>query len=1056
VTLSRKGAKSRTRGRKLRSSGTKASVRVGREQKFAELEKKLEARTRELAEALEQQTATSEVLRVISSSPGELEPVFQAILENATRICGAKFGNLFLRERDAFRVVATYGASAEHTEFQRREPLVLDHPHVPLGRVAQTKAVVHVRDLRAEQAYLDRHPRMIKVVETSGARTLLAVPMLQEASNLIGAIAIYRQEVRPFTDKQIALVSNFAAQAVIAIENARLLGELRGRTDDLTEALEQQTATSEVLGVISRSPGELEPVFEAMLANATRICGAKFGSLYLYNGEAYRAVAFHNAPAAFVEARKSQTWFRPPPDGPLGRVAVSKQVEHDPDIKTTRSYIERSPPMTTAVDLGGFRTALAVPMLKENELIGAITIARQEVSPFSDKQIGLVGNFAKQAVIAIENTRLLNELRESLQQQTAMSNILRVISGSATDVQPVFQTIVGSAVDLCGATYGIVFRYDGELITVAAHHNLDQAALEAIHRIWPRRPDNITVMGRTILERRVVHIEDVECEPGYTVAAAYRTSLGIRTYLSVPMLRDGNPIGGIALYRRQVALFSDREIELVKAFADQAVIAIENTRLLNELRESLQQQTATADVLKVISRSTFDLQTVLDTLVESAVRLCEADMGAINRPKDGGALIYVASYGLAPEFKEFMKRTPIVADRGTITGRAWLEGRTVHIPDVRADPEYTFTEGQRIGGFRTMLGVPLLREGQPIGVIVLQRQTVRPFTDKQIELVTTFADQAVIAIENVRLFDEVQARTRELSEALEQQTAMSEILGVIAASPTNIEPVLRSVAESACRVCEAYDSLILLREGGRLRLRAHHGPIPVHHLDIPIGRGFASGRAVIDREPIHVHDMQAATAEFPRGAEMALRSGFRSLLSAPLLREDEPIGTISLRRTEVRPFSDKQIALLRTFADQAVIAIENARLFDEAQARTRELAQSVSELQALGEVSQAVNSTLDVEAVLDTIVSKAVQLSETEAGAIYVHDEGQNKFELRSTYGMSEELIAGLKDQPIGMGDAIGEAAAQRKPLQIADLRQEPSSPVTELVTGITDARNVI
>ena len=311
--MARKGAKSRTRISGLRSKTTKARTHVDRvREPRAELKKELEARTREVSEAREQQAATAEVLQVISSSPGKLEPVFETILANATRLCEAKFGNLFLLENDAFRAVAMHGPS-RLVEWMQRQPVfeLRDHPRVPLARVVINKEVLQISDFRADQAYIERDPRIVAIVE-AGARSLLAVPMIKEGK-LIGAIAIYSTEVRPFTEKQIDLVTNFAAQAVIAIENTRLLNELRQRTDDLSEALEQQTATSEVLQVVSSSPGELEPVFQTMLESATRICEAKFGSMYLREGDAFRIVAMHNAPPAFAEARRLQPLVRPGP-----------------------------------------------------------------------------------------------------------------------------------------------------------------------------------------------------------------------------------------------------------------------------------------------------------------------------------------------------------------------------------------------------------------------------------------------------------------------------------------------------------------------------------------------------------------------------------------------------------------------------------------------------------------------------------------------------------------------------------------------------------------------
>src|SRR5262249_32306821 len=452
VTLSRKGAKSRTRITGLRSKTTKARTHVDRLRAAnADLKKKL-------AEALEQQTATSKVLQVISSSPGELEPVFEAMLANAVRICAAKFGTLELYEGGAFRKAALHNVPQAYVA-ARGDAVIRPDPRGVLGRIVKTKEVVRTEDLRTTPPYLEGNPDARAFADLAGVRTLVIVPMLRE-DELIGVIAIYRQEVRAFTEKQIDLVKSFARQAVIAIENTRLLNELRQRTDNLRESLEQQTATSEVLRVISSSPGDLQPVFEAMLANATRICGANFGNLYLRDGEEFHLVAHHNPPAALVEERK-RTPYRPGPKTAFRRMATTKQVVHVADVAGLQTYAQRDPRTVAAVELGGIRTLLMVPMLKENDLIGAINIYRQEVRPFTASQTELVQNFAAQAVIAIENARLLNELRqrtddlsEALEQQTATSDVLSVISSSPGELQPVFRTMLESAVHICGAKFG--------------------------------------------------------------------------------------------------------------------------------------------------------------------------------------------------------------------------------------------------------------------------------------------------------------------------------------------------------------------------------------------------------------------------------------------------------------------------------------------------------------------------------------------------------------------------------------------------------------------------
>ncbi|HUL87736.1 MAG TPA: GAF domain-containing protein [Pseudolabrys sp.] len=766
-------------------------------------------------------------------------------------------------------------------------------------------------------------------------------------------------------------------------------------TRERDELLQQRAATSEVLRAISSWAGDLEPVFQAVLENAVRICDAKFGTLFRFDGASFHFAASVGTPAKLADFERQRGPFQPPLGTLVERVRQTKRVQHTADYSA-------EPVPGASARLGGARSAVCIPMLKGDSLVGVFLIYRQEVRPFTDRQIELLKNFAAQAVIAIENTRLLNELRESLQQQTATADVLQVISSSPGALGAVFDSILKNATNICQAGFGQMFLFDRGNVQVVAQLNVPAPLVEWDDKQGCHPPVPGGPMEHIIRNKKVVHIPDVSVEHRDHPVA---TLGGAKTQLGVPMVKEDRLIGALNIYRQEVRPFTDKQIELVKNFAAQAVIAIENARLLSELRESLQQQTATADVLKIISRSTFDLGRVLNTLAESATRLCEADGTMVWRPNQEGRYQLAASFGLSPEFETNMNQISLKADGQSMVGRALQAKKTFHVPDMNADPEYAAYDLKRMGGYRAVLGVPLMREGVPIGVMMVGRQTPKAFTEGQIALVTTFADQAVIAIENVRLFDEVQARTRELSESLQQQTATADVLKVISRSTFDLQTVLDSLVEMAARVCEADTGIIRRREGDTYPVASTYGFSGeqrdrfTQYPAMP-DRSSVFGRAILEGRTIHVPDLLSdPDIDQRRLRDYAGVVNIRSGLGVLLMREGAIVGVFTLQRRDPRPFTEKQIELVETFANQAVIAIENVRLFESVEARTRELAKSLE----------------DLRTTQDRLVQtqKLALLGQLTAGIAH---EIKNPLNFVNNFsGISAELIDELQDTLKGM-----------------------------------------
>ena len=881
---------------------------------YAGLERKVDERTRELQSSLEQQTAISEILRVISGSPDNVQPVFDIVAKRAAHLCAAPLSRLLLIDGEVLRPVAEHWD--DRLGGDDNLPLTLP---VPLkrtsisGRAAIDRATVHHADVQPllESEYPDARENMLRL----DCRAVLAVPLMREG-NAYGGIFLARREPTAFSPDQITLVETFAQQAAIAINNVRLFNETK-------EALDQQTAISEVLRVISESPTDVTPVFEAILESAMRLFDSPVAAVFRFDGQQVHLTATRGWS---TEALADMHRLYPAPPNPQmmsGRVILGRRVESLEDTTLDPNYDQ------TTARAGNWRRMLGAPMLKDGAPIGALVVAWPDPGKTPRQQASLLKTFADQAVIAIENVRLINETKEGLEQQTAISDILRVISSSPTDVKPVLDTIADRAVTLCGAAAASIHLTDGAVLrhVVSKGENADEAAATAEIPIIRE-----AISGRAVLERKTIHVHDVLSEASeYPFGAEISRRFGNRTLLVTPLYREGQPFGTILLRRRDVRPFSEREIALLKTFGDQAAIAIENVRLFNETKEALDQQRASGEVLAAISNSIADTSPVFEAILNSCERLFAGKMAVIDLVGDDG-LVHLGAYH-GPNQDEVRRVYPHTVEATSATGTAIATRAVVHFPDLDRVPVVARRAFETFG-IKAAIGAPMLWEGKGIGAVWVARDYTGPFSDKDIALLKTFADQAVIAIQNARLVNETR-------EALDQQRASGEVLAAISSSIADTSPVFERILTSCERLFAGKVIAIeVVGDDGILRIEAFRGPAADQkdYVVGPIVAGASiSANAILSRAVQHVPDV-TADAHVPRHSRVGYASvGVRGVIIAPMLWEGKGLGAISVGRENPGPFSEKDIALLRTFADQAVIAIQNARLFHEIQDKSRQL-----------------------------------------------------------------------------------------------------------------------
>ncbi len=874
----------------------------------------------ETQKALERQTATAEILKVIASSPGDVQPVFDAIARSAKRLLGGFTASVY---RIADRVVGV--AAYTPTDPEADAAMLATFPRPADDQMIEDYSRYGFVEIANAEAELDG--LRLESARARGFQSSLTVPLTIDGA-LYGAIAVSRRERGKFAPHQIQLLQTFADQAAIAIQNARLFNETR-------VALERQTATAEILKVIASSPGDTQPVFDAIAETAKRLLGGSTAIVTRIRDGLVHLVAYTRVNP---DADATLEAFYPQPIAQIS-AAVFERLRDQGYWEVRDTEEQYFGKLRESARARGYRSVLSVRLVSEGVAVGGLVVSRAEPGAFAPHHIELLKTFADQAAIAIHNARLFNDTQRALERQTATAEILKVIAASPSDTAPVFDAIAQSANRLLGGLSTAVWRFEGEIAHLAAYTPANPEADAALRALSPLPVRELSVF-LALSEGEIAQLPDTEQGPERLRDLARLR--GYRAMLFVPLIQQGAAVGFVSVTRKQPGAFDADDVGLLKTFADQAVIAIQNARSLNETKEALDQQRASGEVLAAIGQSVSDAAPVFEKILDACQRLFGGDEVGVYRI-DEADMVRVAAWrgDKAEEVRHDV--TPLAQ---SYTGKVIRERRAHHIPDLGALPDISEKLRERVKrlGGAALIYAPMLWKDRGLGSIVVSRAPPRPFSEKEQALLQGFADQAAIAVENARLFNETQARTRDLTEALQQQTATAEVLKVISRSAFDLQAVFDTLVGSAVELIGAAGGSICAREGEHFFAKSIRSPDPINDRvsgrAVPLDRSSLPGRALLSGKI----EVIADASNDPEFVFRSSTASYRSGLSVPLLREGRIEGVLTVAMAEPNAITQRHIDLVQTFADQAVIAIENVRLFEQVQARTRELAASLEDL----------------------------------------------------------------------------------------------------------------